>query len=99
MAYARALPKSQGRTHTYNTVVLALIGERGTRRWAVLTGTVAAADGKPRELLRCALLRAKLSELIAPPARYSEYEGFLIGLFSLMAPVLDNRHAGNDKQN
>jgi EAL and modified HD-GYP domain-containing signal transduction protein len=68
---------------------LALMGERGARRWALLTGTVVAADGKPRELLRCALIRAKLIELIAPQARCSEYEGFLLGLFSLMAAVLD----------
>jgi EAL and modified HD-GYP domain-containing signal transduction protein len=69
---------------------LTLLGERSTRRWALLTGTVMSADDKPRELLRCALLRAKLLELIAPCAGCSEYEGFLVGLLSLMAVILDS---------
>jgi EAL and modified HD-GYP domain-containing signal transduction protein len=69
---------------------LALLGERNTRRWALLTGTVLAADDKPRELLRCALVRAKLIELVAHYARCSEYEGFLVGLLSLMAVMLDS---------
>jgi EAL and modified HD-GYP domain-containing signal transduction protein len=69
---------------------LALLGERNTRRWALLTGTVLAADDQPKELLRCALLRAKLIELVAPYARCSEYEGFLVGLLSLMAVLLDS---------
>ena len=68
---------------------LALLGERNARRWALLTGTVAAAGDKPRELLRCALLRAKLLELIAPAARCSEYDGFLVGMLSLMEVILD----------
>jgi EAL and modified HD-GYP domain-containing signal transduction protein len=68
---------------------LAMLGERNTRRWALLTCTVMAADDKPRELLRCALLRAKLIELVAPAAACSEYDGFLLGLLSLMAVILD----------
>ncbi len=68
----------------------ALLGERNTRRWALLTGMVMSADDKPPELLRCALLRAKLMEIIAPQAACSEYEGFLLGLLSLMAVILDS---------
>jgi EAL and modified HD-GYP domain-containing signal transduction protein len=68
----------------------ALLGERNIRRWALLTGMVISADDKPPELLRCALLRAKLMELIAPWAACSEYEGFLLGLLSLMAVILDS---------
>ena len=67
-----------------------LLGERNTRRWVLLTGTVVMGDDKPPELLRCALLRAKLMELIAPGVRCNEYEGFLVGLFSLMAVILDS---------
>jgi EAL and modified HD-GYP domain-containing signal transduction protein len=67
-----------------------LLGERNTRRWALLTGTVIASKDKPRELLRSALLRAKLLELIAPLAKCSEYEGFLVGLLSLMSVILDS---------
>jgi EAL and modified HD-GYP domain-containing signal transduction protein len=74
---------------------LALLGERNTRRWALLTGTVMSADDKPRELLRCALLRAKLIELVAPCAECSEYEGFLLGLLSLMAVILDSPSIAN----
>jgi len=69
---------------------LALLGERNTRRWALLTGTVLAADDKPRELRRSALLRAKLMETIAPFASCGEYEGFLVGLLSLMGALLDS---------
>ena len=61
----------------------ALLGERNTRRWILLTSIVMMADDKPRELLRCALLRAKLMELVAPSAKCREYEGFLMGLLSL----------------
>ena len=68
----------------------ALLGERNTRRWALLTGAVMMGDDKPRELLRCALLRGKLMELLAPRAKCSEYEGFLVGLLSLMAVILDS---------
>jgi EAL and modified HD-GYP domain-containing signal transduction protein len=67
-----------------------LLGERNTRRWVLLTGTVVMSGDKPPELLRCALLRAKLMELIAPGARCNEYEGFLVGLLSLMAVILDS---------
>jgi EAL and modified HD-GYP domain-containing signal transduction protein len=73
----------------------ALLGERSTRRWALLTGTVMSADDKPRELLRCALLRAKLMEIVAPWASCSEYEGFLVGLLSLMAVILDSPSIAN----
>jgi EAL and modified HD-GYP domain-containing signal transduction protein len=73
----------------------ALLGERNTRRWALLTGTVMSADDKPRELLLCALLRAKVMELIAPWASCSEYEGFLVGLLSLMAVILDSPSIAN----
>jgi EAL and modified HD-GYP domain-containing signal transduction protein len=69
---------------------LALLGERNTRRWALLTGTVLSAEDKPKELLRCALVRAKLTEIVAHFAKSSEYEGFLVGLLSLMAVVLDS---------
>lgn len=68
----------------------ALLGERNTRRWVLLTCTVMMGDDRPPELLRCALLRAKLMELISPGAKCSEYEGFLVGLLSLMAVILDS---------
>jgi c-di-GMP-related signal transduction protein len=67
---------------------LALLGERGIRRWVMLTGTVAASHDKPKELLRFALLRAKLAEILAPHAKCTEFEGFLVGLFSLMPAIL-----------
>jgi EAL and modified HD-GYP domain-containing signal transduction protein len=68
----------------------ALLGERNTRRWILLTTIVMMADDEPRELLRCALLRAKLMELVAPRAKCKEYEGFLAGLLSLMAVILES---------
>jgi EAL and modified HD-GYP domain-containing signal transduction protein len=67
-----------------------LLGEHNTRRWALLTSAVMLGDDKSGELLRCALLRAKLLELTAPCARCSEYDGFLVGLLSLMAVITDS---------
>ncbi len=68
----------------------ALLGERNIRRWILLTSAVTSGEDGPQELLRCALLRAKLMELIAPAARCVEYEGFLVGLLSLMAVILNS---------
>jgi EAL and modified HD-GYP domain-containing signal transduction protein len=67
-----------------------LLGDSNTRRWALLTATVMMGGNKPRELVRCALLRARLMELVAPSVKCSEYEGFLVGLLSLMAVILDS---------
>lgn len=69
---------------------LALLGERNTRRWAMLTSMVVAGDDKSRELLRSALMRARMLEHVAPLAKCSEYEGFLVGLLSLMAAIFDS---------
>jgi EAL and modified HD-GYP domain-containing signal transduction protein len=69
---------------------LSLLGEHKTRRWALLTSVVMMGDDKLAELLRCALLRARFLELIAPRAKCSEYEGFLVGLLSLIAVVTNS---------
>ena len=74
---------------------LTLLGEHKTRRWALLTSVVMMGDDKLGELLRCALLRARFMELIAPRAKCSEYEGFLVGLLSLMAVVTNSPSIAN----
>lgn len=68
---------------------LALLGEREIRRWVMLTAVAQAADGKPVELVRNAMIRAKVGELLAPKAKCKAYDAFLVGLFSLMDAVLD----------
>jgi EAL and modified HD-GYP domain-containing signal transduction protein len=69
---------------------LSLLGECKTRRWALLTSVVMMGNDKQGELLRCALLRARFLELTAPRAKCSEYEGFLVGLLSLMAVITNS---------
>lgn len=67
---------------------LALLGEREIRKWISLVALTCAAQSRPHELLKSALLRAKLGGALAPRARCREYDGFLLGMFSLMDCVL-----------
>ena len=69
---------------------ITLIGERMTRRWALV---VALAGGGPRpdELLTDALVRARTMELVAAdlPGLNADH-AFTVGLFSML-PSLVNR--------
>lgn len=85
---------------------LALLGEQEIRNWVSLTALPTLASDKPDELIRTALLRARLSELLAPWAGVGHRKAdlFLIGLFSLLdamlgrplAEILDEMRLGGD---
>lgn len=68
---------------------LALVGEHGVRKWLTLVCAVLAGEGKPRELVALALVRAKFCELLGRYTGASESALFMLGLFSLMDAILD----------
>jgi c-di-GMP-related signal transduction protein len=72
---------------------LALLGERGTRKWVSLIAVTCMASGKPAELAALPLIRAQFCELLAPCARLGESANdlFLLGLLSAMDAILDMR--------
>jgi len=65
---------------------MSLLGDDELRRWLSLMATVAATDGRPSEVVICAMLRARLCELLSPD---SPDVGFMTGLFSLMPQVVN----------
>jgi c-di-GMP-related signal transduction protein len=67
------------------------LGEREVRRWGSLVTLVELSSDKPAELLRIALIRARLAELLAPRTGLNQRarELFLMGLFSLLDAMLD----------
>jgi EAL and modified HD-GYP domain-containing signal transduction protein len=68
---------------------MALLGENELRKWIALVTTVAMAQGKPDELVRSALIRAKFCELLAANLHWPESDLFLLGLLSLLDAILD----------
>jgi c-di-GMP-related signal transduction protein len=72
---------------------LALLGERGTRKWVSLIAVTSLASGKPAELVALPLIRAQFCELLAPCAHLGESANdlFLLGLLSAMDAILDMR--------
>ncbi|MFZ3215587.1 MAG: HDOD domain-containing protein [Candidatus Acidiferrales bacterium] len=74
---------------------LALLGERGTRKWVSLIAVTCLAGGKPAELVSLPLIRARFCELLAPGAGLADSANdlFLLGLLSTMDAILDMRMA------
>ena len=70
---------------------IVLLGLKETRKFISMIATGALAGGKPNELIRTSIIRAKFCESIGryfiPEAEESEL--FLTGLFSLMDAILD----------
>jgi EAL and modified HD-GYP domain-containing signal transduction protein len=70
---------------------IVLLGLDETRKFVSMIATGALAEGKPNELIRTSIVRAKFCESIGahfvPAAEASEL--FLMGLFSLMDAILD----------
>jgi EAL and modified HD-GYP domain-containing signal transduction protein len=70
---------------------IVLLGLEETRKFVSMIATGALAEGKPNELIRTSIVRAKFCESIGaqfvPAAEASEL--FLMGLFSLMDAILD----------
>jgi len=70
---------------------LMMLGENGVRQFITLIATAELAAGKPTELIRTSIVRAKFCERIAAaqPAAQDAGERFLLGLFSMIDGILD----------
>jgi len=68
---------------------LAIMGEREQRRWIRLVATLAAAEGKPTDLVLSALVRARFGELLGPRVPHGRSDLFLLGLLSQMSAILE----------
>jgi len=68
---------------------ISYLGERGFRMFVSLIATSMLAENKPGELVRAAIIRARLLELIGVECRQDSNEMFLLGLFSLIDAMLD----------
>jgi c-di-GMP phosphodiesterase len=67
---------------------VALLGLSNVKRCATMT-VFAGIEGKPRELLQTALVRARMCELMAPDIGKSPDRLFTLGLFSVVDALLD----------
>jgi EAL and modified HD-GYP domain-containing signal transduction protein len=69
----------------------ALLGQKEIRRWLNATLFNELAAGKPNEITRLSLIRARFAENLAPAFDYAmrKDELFLMGLFSLLNLILD----------
>ncbi len=98
---ARDLPLSLRLLRYVNSAFFGLINEIGSvrqalirlgldnvRRWATLT-VLGGIDGKPPELTKAALVRARFCELSADDLGLDRSTCFTIGLFSLVDAMLD----------
>ncbi len=68
---------------------LSILGEREVRRWIRLVATLGSGQGKSRELVLAALVRARFCELLASRVRHGDSDLFLLGLLSLMDGILE----------
>jgi len=71
---------------------ITLLGERRIRRFLSIIAMADLSHGKPNELLRRSVIRARLCEMIgeAVNSRISGSELFVIGLFSLIDAIMDD---------
>lgn len=68
---------------------LTLLGLTQIRSWVSLL-LLSEAENKPTELVKVAMIRAKMSELLAIEMRYSKPEAhFIVGLFSVLDALMD----------
>jgi len=66
------------------------LGEQGVRLFVSLIATSKLADGKPDELLRVSIIRARFLQNLAATTGEDSGDAFLLGLFSLLDAMLDN---------
>jgi c-di-GMP-related signal transduction protein len=69
-----------------------MIGETGVRRFLSLIAMAGLASGKPDELIKVSLIRAKFCELLGNHlgSRIDSSELFTLGLFSLIDAIMDD---------
>ncbi|WP_310599929.1 HDOD domain-containing protein [Desulfobulbus sp.] len=70
---------------------LAYLGESGVRQFISLAATSEISAGKPSELMRLSMVRARLCQLVGAlrKEQIDESQLFLLGLFSLLDAMLD----------
>ncbi len=66
------------------------LGERGSRLFISLIAAGQLAAGKPLELLKTSIIRARFLELIGREMKKKSDDFFMLGLFSLLDAMLDN---------
>lgn len=73
------------------SMAVAYLGEEHLKRWIALLGMRGIAPGKPPELVRISLVRARFGELLAPhfKLRRDPRHVFLVGLISLLGVAMD----------
>ena len=72
-------------------MAVAYLGEENLKKWIAMLALRGIAIGKPLELVRISLIRARFAELLAPyyrPPRHEKHV-FLIGMFSLLHIALE----------
>ena len=68
---------------------IALLGLANVKRWATMT-VFAGIEGKPRELIATALVRARMCELLGPEiGERNADQMFTLGLFSVVDALMD----------
>ena len=67
---------------------IGMIGTERIRQWASLM-VLAQTDEKPPELMRVALIRARMCESFCPLYGMSSSQGFTVGLFSILDAYFD----------
>jgi EAL and modified HD-GYP domain-containing signal transduction protein len=69
-----------------------LLGEKEIRRFLSLVAMAGLAGGKPNELIRISIIRAKFCEILAEEGviRANSSEAFTLGLFSLIDAIMDD---------
>jgi len=67
---------------------IVMVGTERLRQWASLM-VLAQTDDKPSELMRVALIRARMCEAFCPLHGVSSDQGFTVGLFSILDAYFD----------
>lgn len=73
------------------SMAVAYLGEENLKKWIALLALRGIGDGKPLELVRLSLIRARFGEILAPylKQKTDEKHVFLVGLLSLLHIALD----------
>ncbi len=69
---------------------IAFLGSKGIRQFISLIAIGQLGDGKPGELIRTSIIRARFLELVGQEVNRDGNELFMLGLFSLIDAMLDN---------
>ena len=70
---------------------ISFLGEKEFKMFVSLVATSKLASAKPSELIRLSIIRAKFLEQVAKALKIDSNEMFLLGLFSLIDAMLDQK--------